>query len=173
VTGSGLPGLAQTSYSGRYSLGGLAPGSYHILFTANCVGGGAAFAPQWFNRQPSRSRATTVRVTSGGMTSSVNAALYADGGISGTVRVSGRAAAGVCVIASAVTGTAGPVLAGTAADGTYEIGDLPPGRYTVKFTAGCGASSYPTQWYDGARTLAEATRVRVEPGAITPLIDAH
>jgi hypothetical protein len=173
ITGSGLPGLATTGYSGRYFVSGLAPGRYDVLFTPNCLGGGAAFAPQWFDGTASRSRAVAVRVTSGTVTSEVNAGVSGDGGISGAVSVSGRPAAGVCAIASPVTGTGVPVLAETGQDGGYQVDGLPPGRYTVEFTSGCGDGSYRAQWYNGGRSQAKATPVLVRSGVVTPLIDAR
>jgi hypothetical protein len=112
-------------------------------------------------------------VTSGVTRGGVGVTLVADGGIAGTVQVSGSPAAGVCVIAYPVAGQQTPDVAETGANGTYQIAGLSPASYLVEFTSGCGASSYVTQWYNGAATKGTATPVAVTAGATTPSIDAH
>jgi hypothetical protein len=173
ATGSGMAGLAVTGPTGLYLMTGLAPGTYLIRFTARCVVGTGSFVSQWYSGQPTAALATPVPVTSSTVTGGIGATLAANGGISGMVQVSGVAAAGVCVIAFPSSGDLTPTVAQTAADGTYQLGELIPGNYTVEFAAGCGAASYTTQWYNAAATQSAATPVPVTAGTVTPAIDAN
>jgi hypothetical protein len=172
ATGSGMAGLAVTGPAGLYQMTGLAPGTYDVKFTARCVLGTGAFVSQWYNGQPSQALATPVPVTSSAVTGGIGATLDADGGISGMVLVAGLPVARVCVIAFPSAGDLTPTVAQTAADGTYQLGALIPGSYTVEFTAGCGVVSYTTQWFDAAATKSAATPVPVTAGTVTPGVDA-
>jgi hypothetical protein len=55
----------------------------------------------------------------------------------------------------------------TVTSGRYQIGDLQPGRYQVRFTADCGATGFATRWYKNAPTQAGATVVVVRPARVT------
>jgi Carboxypeptidase regulatory-like domain len=172
-TGAGEPDATITNAQGGYTLGGLAAGRYRVLVTPLCVPGTAALVPQWYNGQPASGTATPVSVTAGATTAGVNASLVADGGISGTVTGSPAAAvAGVCVGAYAGTSSAPTAVAITGADGSYQLGSLPPRTYTIEFSAGCGAASYTTQWFSDATSRAAATPVTVTAGAVTGDISA-
>jgi hypothetical protein len=165
MTGNGVAALAVTGADGSYLLSGLAPGSYQIEFTPDCALGAGAFVPHTLS--------SPVSVTSGTTTSGVGATLAADGGISGTVQVTGTPAAGVCVFAYPSAGGQAPSVAETAADGSYQVTGLAPGSYDVEFASGCGAASYVTQWYNGAASKSGATPVTVSAGAVTGNVDAH
>jgi carboxypeptidase family protein len=169
--GHGLAQLAITGAQGRYTIGGLATDKYQVLFTPDCLGGFGTFTPQWFNGKPTQTQAIRVPVTSGAATSGINASLAAPGSIAGTVQVSGTGTGGVCVIAYPAQGA--PVLAETAANGSYQIDGLAAGSYVVEFTDGCGASTYRTQWYNGVSSASEATSVPVTAGTTTSAIDAN
>ncbi|MHB1875647.1 MAG: hypothetical protein ACYCPF_12410, partial [Streptosporangiaceae bacterium] len=67
----GQPVVAVTGATGAYELPGLVPGSYLVEFTAGC--GVASYATQWYDGASSRSGATPVSVTSGAVTSGINA----------------------------------------------------------------------------------------------------
>ncbi len=172
-SGRGAAGLAVTDGHGRYLMTGLAAGTYTILFAPDCPASVGGFEPQWFDGQQAESRATPITVTAGATHSGVGATLTAEGGISGTVQVSGQPAAGVCAIAFPVSGGRGPAVAETGADGSYEMDALAGGSYDVEFTAGCGDSSYITQWFNGAASKGAATPVTVTAGSVTQAIDAH
>jgi hypothetical protein len=172
-TGRGAPGLAVTDGQGQYLMTGLAAGSYTVLFAPDCAAGLGGFQQQWFNGQQSAVLATPVSVTVGGTHAGVDATLTVDGGITGTVQASGSPVSGVCVIAYPATGTQRPALAETAANGTYTISDLAPGSYDVEFKAGCGASTYTIQWYNGVASRGAATPVDVTAGTVTQAIDAN
>jgi carboxypeptidase family protein len=171
LTGHGQPNTAVTGADGSYTLPGMAPGSYRVLFTPLCVLGTAAVAPQWYNGASSRAAATPVKVTGGQTATGIGGTLAADGAISGTVTVSGTATAGVCVGAYAGTSAAPAAIAITGSGGSYQIAGLPAGSYSVEFTKGCGAASYAAQWYGGA-TRDAATPVTVTAGATATGIDA-
>ena len=171
-TGRGAPGLAISDGHGSYQMTALAAGSYTILFTSTCITSLGGFEPQWFSGQQSEAQATPVGVGAGSTHGNVSASLTADGGITGTVQVAGQPTAGVCAIAYPVSGHHGPAVAETGPDGSYEMDGLAPGSYSVEFTAGCGASSYATQWYSGAASKSAATPVTVTAGSVTQAIDA-
>lgn len=61
-----------TDASGIYRLAQLAAGSYNVAFI-DCAGGG--HTTQWANNQASQASASTITVTAGTTTGSVNAAL--------------------------------------------------------------------------------------------------
>jgi hypothetical protein len=154
----------QASAAGKYELSGLAPGTYQVTVIAGCAGS----AP--LSQQP----AIIVTVSSSA-TTVANPVLVADGSITGTVSGGSPAApvAGICAAAYAgASATAPTAVALTGAGGKFEIGFLVPGSYIVKFSSGCGASGYATQWYAGAGAAAAATPVGVSAGAETGSINA-
>lgn len=149
-----------TGLGGRYTLTGLVPGRYRVLFTPDCALGTADVT----------ATATSARVIASRVTTGVGARLAADGGISGTVSTGASAVVGVCVGAFA-PGQAPTALAITAADGRYELDGLAAGRYQVEFTAGCGDTRYAARWYQGAPTRRGARPVTVTAGSVTTGID--
>jgi hypothetical protein len=157
VAGAGLPGTTATGRGGAYTLGGLAPGRYRVLFTPYCALGTAALTP---------ARTSSVVVRAGHATTA-GAQLAADGGIAGTVSAGARAAVGVCAGAFAPGSSSPAGVVSTGPGGRYELDGLAPGRYQVEFTAGCGDSGYPAQWYQGARTRGAARTVTVTAGSVT------
>lgn len=162
VSGPGAPSLAFSGPDGQFRIGGLAPGKYQVTFSSLCPYGPPAYA--------NLTLASPVTVTSS-HTARVGGDMPANGWIAGTITVSGAPAARVCVLAYPAAGGA-PTLAVTRQNG-YQIAGLPAGSYTVEFTAGCGAGSYQTQWYNGAASRAAATAVTVADGEVTGNIDAH
>ncbi|MGH3399829.1 MAG: carboxypeptidase-like regulatory domain-containing protein, partial [Streptosporangiaceae bacterium] len=71
-----------------------------------------------------------------------------------------------------------PQAAGRAASftvtgaGRYSLIGLAPGRYRVRFSSGCGASGYATQWWKDAGSAARATIVTVRASGISSGINA-
>ena len=43
----------------------------------------------------------------------------------------------------------------------YTLGDLLPGQYKVRFSAGCGAAGYATQWYQDVASRKAAKTITV------------
>ncbi|HYK28401.1 MAG TPA: carboxypeptidase-like regulatory domain-containing protein [Streptosporangiaceae bacterium] len=164
VTGNGQVEVALPYLDGTYALPGLAPGSYQLLFTNLCVFGSAGLADAQ----------ATASVTAGGDTT-VNAVVAADGTIAGTVTSASTSTAvgGICVGAfSNATATSPAEVAVTASDGSYELLQLEPGPYIVKFSSGCGASGFATQWWKDAGSVVKAKTVTIDPGASVNSIDA-
>lgn len=175
VAGAGVELGATTGRGGRYRIGQLAPGRYQVLFGAvACPGGTQGLAPQWYDNQPSQSRAATVTVTSGKNTAGIGATLLPDGSISGTVTGSAPAKAplaGICVRAVPLAAGYNPIYA-VSLGGRYSVTGVPPGEYLVEFQPGCGASGYLTQWWKNAGSRARATVVKVSANRATSGIDA-
>lgn len=178
----GNPGYANAGYTdaqGNYSAPGLVPGSYTVCFDGSGQGGvnDALGYPQrsCYGATAANPDGTAVTVTSGTDTAGVNEAVPSMGGISGTVRsVSGVPQQDVEVTVADVTTheTHGPVA--TAADGTYRIGFLPTGTYTVCFDAvshddGTGTAR---QCWNHITTDGVPTPVSVTAGSMTTGIDA-
>ena len=120
-------------------------------------------------------------VSAGADTSGIGARLALDGGISGTVTDSAHSpVAGECVTASPVGPTPDPLFGETlhpvigvsGSDGSYSLVDLPPGKYTVEFSTGCGDSGFTTQWWNDAASASSASAVTVSATATVTGIDA-
>jgi hypothetical protein len=166
--GSAEPvGFGFTSLDGSYQITGLAAGSYQVYFgDPQCEVVTPGLAPQWYNGTATgtsaQATAASVAVTGGATTPSIDAALQPDGEITGTV--SGPSAtplAGACVTAVPLSaGVSAPVVAVTSATG-YALAELLPGQYKVRFSAGCGATGYATQWWKDAASRSAATVITV------------
>ena len=156
-----------TGPGGRYLITGLAAGKYRVYFDTSCLPTpGPLLESQWYDNKPTRATANSVTVKVGLITPSVNAALHpgSNGEITGTVSASGRSPAplrGACVTAVPLpAGSALPVVAVTKTTG-YTLAGLLPGRYKVRFSAGCGAARYATQWWRRKTSQKTATVIRV------------
>jgi hypothetical protein len=179
VTGHGIVGLSLTGPGGRYQMTDLTPGTYKVLFDACTPGpvpGAPGRAPQWYRGRDWRSTATTVRITAGRQTTGIGARLVADGTVSGTVTTTGSAPlGGICVTAVPAKADfpGSKAVAGiTTSAGTYSIGDLAPGTYKVRFSSGCGATGYASQWWQDANSESAAAVITMRPGEATSGIDA-
>ncbi|HEX9034977.1 MAG TPA: carboxypeptidase-like regulatory domain-containing protein [Streptosporangiaceae bacterium] len=116
-----------TATNGSYMVRGLVTGSYHMRFMPGC-GNRGSYLPL---RLPN-----PVAVTTGKTTKGINAVMRPGGSIAGKVTDShGNPLQGICVDASAGFQYGHGV---TGADGTYRIGGLFAGSYTVQFSPGCG-----------------------------------
>lgn len=173
---------ARTDSHGNYQMSDLAPGTYKVYFgDMFCFFAGTGYAPQWYNDQTSQATATNVTVTSSDDTSKIDATLGADGAISGTVTNHHHTpVAGECVTATPVDpvpdpafdAVLHPVIGVTAADGTYTLVGLLPGKYTAEFSAGCGDTGFQTQWWHGSGSASGATVITVSANATVTGIDA-
>lgn len=156
LDGTDVAASAATANGGTYSMAGLAPGSYGVLFAPGC--GGEDFATQWYNGTASGTQlspGSLVAVSASSPTSGINAVMSAGTSISGSVSaaVGGAPLAGICVNAFPVGGASSAGTAGTSAtDGTFTVEGLLPGSYYVEFSAGACGGNYVTQWYDGTPT---------------------
>ncbi len=171
--GSAAAESAETNSTGTYKLAGLAPGTYKIyLGDPFCPFTDDSFAPQWYQGQSSEAAATGVKVVSGSDTSGVGATLGGDGTITGVVTTrSHKPVAGECVTASPVNPVPDPLLGAAPrpvvaiSSGSYVLTGLVPGKYTVEFSTGCGASGFRPQWWHHASSAGKATVITVPAGA--------
>jgi Carboxypeptidase regulatory-like domain len=166
-------GAFLTNRSGKYSITGLTPGYYKVYVgDPFCTYGDQDLAPLWFPDSATQADGKLLAVTSGGTVALPPVTMVDDGSISGTVtQKSGAGLRGVCVAATGpAAGT--PVYAVTGSGGNYSIIDLPAGSYRVRFSSGCGATGYKTQWWKDASSAKAATVVTVTSGAVTANIGA-
>jgi len=162
-----------TSRYGTYLLNGLAPGRYKVrLGNPSCSHGPVGLAELWFDGAGSSATATAVSVRAGHTRTGVSVALPLDGTITGTVTGPGsKPLTGICVSAVPVARYASTVYAVTS-KGSYELPDLPLGRYRVEFQSGCGATGWATQWWDGARSSATAKAIKVRSDTVINGVNA-
>lgn len=175
---AGTFGFAFTGTDGTYTATGLAAGTYHLYFNdPGCGFGVPQFAAQWYDGQLTQTAASAVTVSVGKTTTAIDATLQPFGEVTGTVTDPAHApVAGECVTAIPVgkgfAGTLPPEIAISAKNGDYSLVSMQPGRYKVKFSAGCGDSGFATQWWKNAGSAAAATVLTVGPGAVVTGIDA-
>jgi len=127
----GVSGSTTTDSSGSYTIGQLPPGSYTVQFDPSC--GGTVTTLDLY-----QATSSPVAVTAGASTTA-NAALNADGGVSGVVTDAANPGglAGVCVSVVSADGGTGSGSAVTQSGGTYTVVGLPADTYTVTFDPTC------------------------------------
>jgi len=156
-----------TGAGGEYTLSGLAPGEYTVVFESGYEGGN--YLTQYFEDKSSRSEAKAVKVGE----KDINAEMQLGGEITGTVTkaVGGAPIGGVEVCAHGVDSVSefGNCTL-TKPGGTYVIVALPKGEYTVEFYS--NSENYLNQYYDDQTEVAKATHVPVEVGKTTEKIEA-
>ena len=164
--GSYYDAYTPTDANGHYFIGGLPAGTY----TASFIDPSGSHLEQLYNGKASSGTADPISVSTGQTTHGINAALQAAGKIAGTVTdaTTHQTLAGISVYAS---GSNGYGYATTSADGTYTIGGLSSGAYTVSFSTN-GAASYLTQYYNGRSDSTSADEVTVSDGQATTAINA-
>jgi hypothetical protein len=173
-----------TKADGSYVLPDLTPGKYRVYFgDLYCVNLNsypfdpqeATTAPEWFKDQTTEGAATTITVTAGRAITDINATMHPYGTISGTVRAqSNRPVSGECVTAvptepqfdQAFDEPIPNTTAVTTTTGRYTLIAL-PGQYKIKFSPGCGASSFATQWWNDASSAKTARPLTIAYGTTT------
>lgn len=155
VCGGGVQQVATTDIHGNYTIPNLPGGSYTVKFenpmNQFLPPGMPKAVTQWYNNVANESLAAIVTVSAPDTTTGINAALYAGGAISGTVLgAGGLPLVGVSVTAASADGSQASATSGPA--GTYELGGLASGTYSVSFSDSPGLHSpqyvtttYPTQ----------------------------
>ncbi len=150
ATGS-FAGSTTANSSGFYTLAGLAPGQYRVVFTAPV---GQNFLSEWYNDQTSLATATPITVTSGGLLGSVNAALTTGAIISGTLTTGATTPVsnGTVVLYD----SAQNYVASTASNGSgvYTFSRVRAGLYTLWFPAPTG---FATEWWENKISFRTAT----------------
>ena len=173
----------QTNSHGGYRIADLAPGTFQVFFGDTfCPFANDGYAPQWYKDQASQATATDVTVTSGGDATKIDATLGATGAITGTVTSHHHTpVGGECVTATPVDpvpdpvfdSVLHPVIGQTAADGTYTLVGLLPGKYTAMFSVGCGDTGFQTQWWHHSDSASGATVITVSANGTVTGIDAR
>lgn len=152
-----------THNDGTWSFFDVPAGTYRVLFTPS-----ASFAPPTFYPDASDPNdAQLVTVPYGHDVTGIAGSEPHDARISGTVTdAAGAALQYVCVTAVDVDHPYSAGIVGgseTAADGTYTVHGLAAGSYVLEFRDCTGTTSYGTIFHGGARTVASATPVAVQP----------
>ncbi len=145
---------ATTGAGGRYRVDGLGNGVVQLYYTAGC-GNNGNYLEGTLN-----TRATEGRVRGG-----VDAVLQPAAQISGKVtNAAGTGLGGMCID---FTGPLPPTLyVATSDNGTYLIGELPPGSYELGFSSGCGNSgNYAPYWYADQDDSSLASPIVVAKGS--------
>ena len=159
-------GSTQADAAGQYVVTGLAPGSYHVGFTAS------GYADQYFTGKPTLASANSVTVAIGQTTQNIDATMQRGGVVEGTVTGSGNVPlAGVSVEVMNVA--TDQILATTTdVDGSYAIGGLGPGTYGTGFFPAAGVNYLP-QYYNGQSSTNNANTFSVTAGSVTQNINAQ
>ncbi len=120
-----------------------------------------------------------MKVVSGSDTAGIGATLGGDGTITGVVTTAAhKPVTGECVTASPVNPVPDPLSGAVPhpvvaiSSGSYVLTGLVPGKYTVEFSTGCGASGFHSQWWHNAGSAGQATVITVPANAIINGISA-
>ena len=172
VSTGGSGGCATSDSNGHYDVGGLETGSYRVVFRAPESGETSNYIRQYYNGKTKFSEADSIAVVAGATKEGINAVLAEGGQIHGVIKTASSkipiAHAGACAYTSE---TETYQCGYTNTSGEYTITALPSGKYIVYFFATEG--EYTTQYYNGATTEAEATKVSVTIGATTNGIEGQ
>lgn len=173
VDRAGTGGFSQwsTDSDGRFLASELSAGTYAVCFYF-----GKALLECWEDIEPSIFRYTPIEVADGEQVTGIDAALEPSF-LRGTVTDS----RGVPVEGAAVSETwfapDGSVQwspdesARTAADGSFEIGPLYSGEYTLRFSDN-RSKRYVTEWWDDASNAEAATHIQLARGESVDHLDA-
>ena len=153
-----------TGADGRYSLPGVPPGEVRLRFQRG------GFAIEWFNDRPGFDSADVLSLAAGDVMTGVDAALGAEGFLSGrVVNASGEPIPGVIVTAWD-TPEVGVISATTGSDGSYFLTQL--GTSIVRLSLNASATPYQTEWWHDQADFASANPVAVTTGTTVELGDA-
>lgn len=141
--------FAETDFDGSYSFGGLQGGSYTVQF-AGCNNSGSV-APQYYNDEPSSGSADPITLTTGKITTGIDATMHQGAIITGVVTdAAGRPLSDVCVgvadQSEAASGGFGFENIAFTSGGKYRAVNLAPGQYQVSFGCASGGK-YVSHWY--------------------------
>ncbi|MFL5871953.1 MAG: carboxypeptidase regulatory-like domain-containing protein [Solirubrobacterales bacterium] len=161
---------AATDGSGEYEIELPQAGKYRVKFE-----GGDDYVDRWFEDASTEAEADVLPI-SGHLTEGVDGELPPAGQLEGTAMdaVTKAGIANVSACARKGGGFVFSYCASTDSGGSYRLGGLPPGSYTVEFSAGFEPATrdYLHEYYDDSPTEGEATPVTVTAGAVTAEVDA-
>ena len=159
-----VDGYAVTDSTGSYEVRGLAADQYTVEVRKT------GYVTTWLGDVEAESLSTSISVPAAAAVTGANIVMNVGGSISGTVLPleADQAMWGSYVYAFTV-GQSWPYYTGyvSKTDGTYTVGDLPPGSYHVEFSC----PGYDIQYYDNSPTESGAKVVQVTRGATTSGID--
>lgn len=173
--GPNFAGTAATAADGTYTIRDLAPrADYQVCFDPSGLPG--SYESQCYNDVPDGGTPTPVTVTAGQTHTGINAKLSAGASISGRVTDSaGHGLGNVFVDIESATGDT-PTLTG--GDGSYGLGGLKAGTYTVCFSlaeatgGNSDATGYVDQCYNNVRSGGTPTPVTLAAGQARTGINA-
>lgn len=159
--------------NGTFTITNLPAGKYLVYIgDSGCGPIYGNLTPQWYENAATSDKATVVSVSARRVTTLATVTLASNGAISGTVTGQGGVpVAGICVTATTALSPE-PEVAVSGAGGTFSLLGLTPSNYRVKFSSGCGASGYLTQWWNGKASAATANTVKVTAATTTTDINA-
>ncbi len=168
LTLGGIPVASEsTNSNGRYTVSGLAGGSYKVEFS------GGSYLRQYYSGKFSLAEAEGVPVTGGSFTPGVDAAMYLPSQISGTVTNAATKAPIEHIEVTVLTSTGSFVASAlTDASGEYSVSGLAGGSYKVEFSAGEYGGGWATQYYNDKSSQDEADLVSVPPEKTVSEINA-
>jgi Carboxypeptidase regulatory-like domain len=164
-SGPTLVSSAASGSDGTYSLIGLLPGAYKLLFTAQ------GYTDLWYPHATSEAAATDVTVNAMAQTPNIDATITGgDATITGTVETGQTPAPPVTVTVQPDQGSTKPIATVTAsATGAYTIPDLPaPGTYDLSFSAAGYQVGTDTEVVTGGEShIANTVTLSAGAGSIT------
>lgn len=163
-------GSAYTNASGVYSSTALTTNNYRLRFDPGSLGASAAYFSEYYNDQTELSSANDVSVTTGDITSNINAVLARGGQITGrlTAEDSGDPLENVRVRVYDADGW-DIGYANTNRNGVYTTSGVPTGNYRLRFETPTWADHYDSADY----IWEDFDSVAVTVGSTTPNIDAE
>ncbi len=159
---------AKTGIDGTYRLGPMPAGQYIVRSDpANAT----AYVGAYYDSQGIKSLAQTVSVVAGAETANIDFALAKGGWISGIIKdLAGTPLSGIDLDVYDSLGVRQEANAQSAVDGTYQIGPLPVGSYTLRADPGVIAG-YMTTFYQDTPNRTDATPIAVTSATTTSGID--
>lgn len=170
-TAGGFSFNGSSDATGGYTVTDLPAGEYIVRFTPD--GAAPDLLTEYWDGASDREAAQRLTVDTGETLTGIDASLQVAGSITGSVTRDGEGTpvAGATVAVSAVDGSWTAELAWTQEDGSFLVGGLPSGQYTVRFD-GPADSGLTGEYWDDAVDSASATPVTVVAGESASGIDA-
>ncbi|UCC51074.1 MAG: carboxypeptidase regulatory-like domain-containing protein, partial [Anaerolineaceae bacterium] len=159
-----------TDTSGRFNIGGLPTGTYRLRFSDS----NGVYRTEYYNDATDLDSASDVSVTGGSTTSGIDAILVKrEGRITGNVTDGTNPLKDIQVKVYHWIGSDYDWSRSTYTDasGNYELNQLPPGTYRIRFRDK-KHDIYITEYYDDAPELDDASNISVIDGVTTDSIDA-